>query len=52
MKLCQDIEDHEWVDNEDGDIRCQACGVALEDAPEAHAMEDADWWDNDDIEGS
>lgn len=41
--ICRSIDDHEWVsDRLTGPCYCQACGLALEDAEEAHVMEEID----------
>lgn len=39
-RICPTMEDHEWVTDLRGRTHCQACGLKLEDADEAHVMQD------------
>lgn len=40
-RICPEIDDHEWVsDGPYGECHCQACGLTLEDAIEAHSMQE------------
>lgn len=41
------IDEHEWIDGEDGDIVCRVCDTRLEDAGETEAMRENGEFDDD-----
>lgn len=49
-RICQSIDDHEWVSDTllGAPCYCQACGLKLEDADEAHVMEGIEEVESDD----